>query len=109
MTTRVPPSLAFRSALTKFRARLTGPQLVDFEKMTYEQLCIDIDRIQQEQEKFKTMVNLQRIQSFLEAMENFGKVIEVFLNVSDVIAFLWGPTKFLLLVCSVTILMWFVV
>ncbi|KAH0841037.1 hypothetical protein FOPE_06274 [Fonsecaea pedrosoi] len=33
-------------------------------------------------------------------MEQFGKIIEVFVNTSDVLAFVWGPLKFLLLVSS---------
>lgn len=44
------------------------------------------------------MMHMGRITSFLEAMEQFGKVIEVFLNVADMLAFVWGPVKLLLLV-----------
>lgn len=41
-----------------------------------------------------------RLNSFLEAMEQYGKVIEVFLNNSEFISFIWGPAKFLLQVAS---------
>lgn len=88
----------FQTALTKFKNKLTGTQLSEFQQTTYNQLCAEILRIQQEQENVKTLVNMSRIQSFLEAMEQFGKIIEVFLNVSDAVAFVWGPMKFLLLV-----------
>lgn len=44
------------------------------------------------------MRNLSRILGFLEAMKQFGAVVEVFLNTSDILAFVWGPLKFLLLV-----------
>lgn len=88
----------FKAALVKFRARLSGTQLTEFQSTTYEQLCQEIIRIQHDQENQKTLMNLSRIQSCLEAMNQFGKVIEVFLNVSDVVAFVWGPIKFLLLV-----------
>ena len=43
-------------------------------------------------------MNLSRILGFLEAMNQFGKVVEVFLNTSDILAFVWGPVKFILLV-----------
>lgn len=43
-------------------------------------------------------MNLTRIQRFLEGMEQLGKVIDIFLNTSEVLAFVWGPIKFLLLV-----------
>jgi hypothetical protein len=91
-------SVPLRNAITKFRARLTGQLLLEFEGTTYDQLCSEIIRIQREQEGSKTMMNLSRIQSFLEAMEQFGKIIEVFINVADMVAFVWGPIKFLLLV-----------
>lgn len=92
---------ALDSAVRRFRARLTGTDLVDFRSMTYEKLCHEIIHIQREQEHNKSMVNLGRIQSFLEAMHQFSKTIEIFLNVSDAVAFVWGPMKFLLLVCFI--------
>ncbi|KAF2638941.1 hypothetical protein P280DRAFT_470952 [Massarina eburnea CBS 473.64] len=93
-------SSALRAAVTKFRAHLTGPQLQQFKTTTYEQLCNEIMQIQKEQEKKKNMMNLSRIQGYLEAMHQFGKVIEVFLNMSGLVAFVWGPIKFLLLTAS---------
>jgi hypothetical protein len=53
-------------------------------------------RIQQEQDGRKKMMNMCRIQACLETMEQFGKVVGVFLNVSDALAFIWGPMKFVL-------------
>jgi hypothetical protein len=53
-------------------------------------------RIQQEQDGRKKMMNMCRIQVCLETMQQFGKVVEVFLNVSDALAFIWGPMKFVL-------------
>lgn len=91
---------ALDTAIRKFRARLTGTDLTAFRSTTYEELLHEILRIQYEQEQTKSMVNLGRIQSFLEAMEQFSKTIEIFLNVSDMVAFVWGPIKFLLLVRS---------
>jgi hypothetical protein len=44
------------------------------------------------------MMHMGRIRSFLEAMEQFGRMIEVFLNVNNFLAFVWGPIKALLLV-----------
>ncbi|KAH7122481.1 C2H2 domain-containing protein [Dendryphion nanum] len=92
-----PVGAPFRAALSKFKARLTGVQIMDFQATTYDTLCFEIMRIQHEQENSKTMKNLNRIKGFIEAMSQFGTIVEVFLNVSNVIAFLWGPMKFLLL------------
>lgn len=88
----------FEDALNKFRNRLTGTQLQDFKTATFAGLCDEILLIQEKQMKGNTMVNLQRIQSVLEAMQQFGKVTEIFLNVSNIVAYVWGPMKFLLLV-----------
>jgi hypothetical protein len=95
---------ALDAAVRRFRARLTGTDLTTFRSTTYEGLCHEILRIQYEQEQSKSMVNLGRIQSFLEAMDQFSKTIEIFLNVSDAVAFVWGPIKFLLLVRDMLVL-----
>jgi hypothetical protein len=58
----------------------------------------ELVQLQQKQEKNKEMVNMARIQAFLEGMQQLGKTIEVFLNVHEVVCFIWGPIKFLLLV-----------
>jgi hypothetical protein len=89
---------SFQAALTKFQNHLTGKDLTEFKVTTYDALCQEIAHLQHEQDNLKKMMNLSRIQSFIEAMEQFGKVIEIFLNVSDVVAFVWGPVKLLLLV-----------
>ena len=95
-----PPGEAFTKAIKKFRARLSGKDLIDFTNTTYEQLCGDILRIQSEQEDRAEVMNLTRMRCCLEAMHQFGQTIEVFLNVADAVAFVWGPMKFLLLVSS---------
>lgn len=42
------------------------------------------------------MMNLVRLESFLEAMDQFGNVIDAFLNASLFVGFVWGRMKFLL-------------
>jgi hypothetical protein len=49
-----------------------------------------------EQGRRKELMNLTRIRRFLEAMDQYGKVIEVFLNASSMLCFVWGPMKFCL-------------
>jgi hypothetical protein len=87
---------AFQVALEKFKSRLTQKELDEFQFATLEHVREAVVRIQNEQESFKTMMNMPRIESFLEAMDQFGKVVEVFLNCSPFVAFVWGPMKFLL-------------
>ena len=87
---------SFQSALSSFKKRLTQKELDEFSISTLEDVRQTIARIQSEQGSQKAMMNLTRIQSFLEAMDQFGKVVEVFLNVSEFVAFVWGPVKFIL-------------
>ena len=73
-----------------------GQHVVDFPKTTYDDLCKEMLRIQQEQEGRKRLMDMCRIKVCLETMKQFGTVVEVFLNVSDAIALMWGPMKFVL-------------
>jgi hypothetical protein len=86
----------FRATLSNFKKRLTSKEQDDFSFSTLEDVRKEIARIQSEQGSQKMMMNMTRLQSFLEAMDQFGKVIEVFLNASEFVAFIWGPLKFIL-------------
>src|ERR1700732_4173070 len=86
----------FQKTLASFRKRLTPKEREDFQFATIGDVRTVIACIQKEQETLKAMMNMSRIQSFLEAMEQFGNVIEVFLNASNFVAFIWGPMKFFL-------------
>jgi hypothetical protein len=83
-------------ALSDFRRRLTSKEHAEFQATTLKDVRETIVRIQNDQDNTKSMRNMARIHSFLEAMQQFSKTIEVFLNVSNVVAFVWGPIKFLL-------------
>jgi hypothetical protein len=86
----------FRATLSNFKKRLTPKEQDDFSFSTLEDVRKEIASIQSEQGSQRMMMNMTRLQSFLEAMDQFGKVIEVFLNTSEFVAFIWGPLKFIL-------------
>ncbi|KAK4202169.1 NACHT domain-containing protein [Triangularia verruculosa] len=88
---------AFDQVLQEFRRRLTPEEEHQFQGTTLDVLKIEILRIQSDQRKRKELMHMGRIQGFLEAMEQFGKVIEVFTNTNETLAFVWGPIKLLLL------------
>lgn len=85
----------FQITLQDFKKRLTEKEVEEFQFVTLEDVRLEMARIQTEQEHRKGMMNMTRIQSFLEAMDQFGKVIEVFLNSSEFVPFVWGPVKFI--------------
>ena len=95
----------FRNALAKFSSGLTPKEVDEFRFTTLEDVHTVVVTIQHQQAHCKKMMNLTRIQSFLEAMKSFGEVIEVFLNLSEFIPFIWGPIKFLLQVSALLLLL----
>ena len=90
------PNDTFHATLLDFKKRLTIKEQRDFQFTSLEDVRQIIVRIQGEQETVKQMMNMTRIQAFLEAMDQFGKVVEVFANSTEFVAFIWGPVKFLL-------------
>ena len=80
---------AFRRALERFKTHLSPAEQDKFGVASLEDVQETIARIQQTQGSERRMRNFTRIKGFLEAMEQYGKVVEVFVNVSDIIAFIW--------------------
>jgi len=94
----------FEAILLDFKKNLTAKELENFQFTTLKDVREAAFRIQKDQEQLKTMMNMARLESFLEAMEQFGKVIEVFVNASNFVAFVWGPLKFILQVSGMILL-----
>jgi hypothetical protein len=87
---------SFEVVLEDFKSHLTPKERQDFQFVTLNDVRETALRIQREQEHLKTMMNMARLESFLEAMNQFGKVVEVFANANVFVAFVWGPLKFIL-------------
>jgi hypothetical protein len=87
---------SFEVILADFKKNLTPGELQDFQFVTRNDVRETALRIQKDQENLKTMMNMARLESFLEAINQFGKVIKVFRNANIFVAFLWGPLKFVL-------------
>ena len=79
---------AFNRALKRFKDHLSPAEQDEFGGTSLKDVQKTIDRIQQTQGSERKMRNLTRIKAFLEAMDQYGKVVEVFVNV-NVIAFVW--------------------
>jgi hypothetical protein len=90
------PQSPFEDILVNFKKHLTTKELEDFEFVTLKDVQVAVLGIQRDQENLKTMMNMTRVQSFLEAMTQFGKVIEVFANAHIFVCAVWGPMKFIL-------------
>ena len=86
---------AFIRALERFKAHLSPAEQDEFGVASLEDVQKTIAHIQQTQGSERRMRNLTRIKAFIEAMDQYGKIVEVFVNVSDIIAFIWvgGPVQ----------------
>jgi len=99
-TPRDPFADAVEKLLIKFKNRLNPTELQKFKGTTLQDVKKTLVDIEKRQETQRELRNLTRIRGFLEAMEQFGRVVEVFTNSSNMVCFVWGPLKFLLQISS---------
>jgi hypothetical protein len=80
---------AFYLVLEKFKATLTDREKRQFAATTIDDLNDAIETIQQRQRSEKKMRAMSRLERFLEGMKEYDKVVSVFLNTSEILAFVW--------------------
>jgi hypothetical protein len=85
----------FNHILQSFVETLTEEQKNDFRFSNLEDFQTTIVAIQNRQSSEKKMRNLARLRCFLEAIEQYGKVIDVFVNTSEFVGFIWVDTPYL--------------
>lgn len=85
----------FDKSLSRFLISLNDSEKQDFKYATLEDVNVAISNIQDEHGRQRKMRNMNRIRGFLEAMEQFGSVVEVILNTSNFIAFIWVTNPYL--------------
>jgi succinylglutamate desuccinylase len=88
----------FERELKRFKTHLTQSEQNSFTDTTIKDLHSAIAAIQKKQLSNRTNKNVTRLRIFLEAVDSLTKVLDIFVNVNDFVAFVWGPMKFLLLV-----------
>lgn len=79
----------FNQTLERFKISLSDAEKEDFRLATLDDVHNTIRDIQDEHASGRKMRNMARIQKFLEGMEQYSNVIEVFLNASIFVAFVW--------------------
>lgn len=81
----------FHEALRKFKdtANLTPDEEAGFRFTTLEKLQEAMFAIQSRHASSRKLQYMQRLQVFVETMDQYGKVIEVFTNAADLVAFIW--------------------
>jgi len=88
MATTPAPS-AFEVALDKFKKELRPKHRTAFQKTTLDDLLVEIDKIQKDQHSTRRLQAIGRLKPTLEALNQLGKVVETFVNTSEIVAFVW--------------------
>ncbi|KAH7161800.1 hypothetical protein EDB81DRAFT_785561 [Dactylonectria macrodidyma] len=91
-----PDPESFKRALARFKATLEPSLQQQFATCTLTDVHQTIKGLQDKQIRDDNLRALGRLQAFVEVMDQFGQVIEVFLNANVFVCFIWGPIKFLL-------------
>ncbi|KAK8004951.1 WD40 repeat-like protein, partial [Apiospora arundinis] len=76
-------------AVEKFRQDLTDEQRQLFTASSLEKVNAEIQSIQDRHGSRKQLRSLSRMSKFLEAMTQIEQLAQIFLNVSEVVAFVW--------------------
>jgi hypothetical protein len=80
---------SFSNSLAKFREQLSEEQKRLFSLSNLEDVELAIQQIQEQIGPEKKLRNFTRIRKFLEAMKQVEELVKVFLNVHEVVAFIW--------------------
>jgi hypothetical protein len=71
---------------------LTQAEEDEFKATSFDSLQVFIRTLQQEQERNGRMMYMKRLEPFLVSMKEYVEVVkdaDVFLNISDIISYLW--------------------
>ena len=81
----------FERAVAAFKKKveLDEAELADFQLTDLQSLHRTINAIQNQQAKDRKLMYMGRLKPFLDTMRDYGQVLEVFLNTSNFVAFVW--------------------
>jgi hypothetical protein len=79
----------FERALDEFKKDLKKRDQDNFKNTTLDGLKQCIGDLQKKQHSTRRLQNLNRLKPFIEAIEQYGRVITIFANSNDLVAFVW--------------------
>lgn len=94
-----PMQHVFESVIQDFKSSLKDDELFStiLQTTTIDEVYNVTDKLQEEQAKKGHLRHLSKIQPFLEGLNAYAGVIEVFLQAKpDVLALIWGPIKLII-------------
>ncbi|RYP91269.1 hypothetical protein DL770_002587 [Monosporascus sp. CRB-9-2] len=99
-----PVQVAFEFAKSEFKDKLKDDAIYDeiLKTTSIEQVYDFTDNLQKQQAEKGHLRHLSKIEPFLNRLEEYSKVIEIFIQAKpDILALIWGPIKLLLQWASV--------
>ena len=96
-TTLQKALLQFRE---EFKGKLSDEMSRDFRFTEHKDLEQAVQDIQKQHVSEKKLQDMRRLGCFLEVVDSYSKVIDLFANVHQFVPFIWGPIKFLLQVAK---------
>lgn len=99
MASRINPS-SFDKALGEFKEGLGRREIEEFRTTTLKELKISIGKLQAQQHAQGQQQDLNRLQPFIEAIEQYGKMVGIFYSNDDIVTFVWVSDS---LVFSITL------
>jgi hypothetical protein len=84
---------AFESAQVKFKATLSAQEQSKFQDTTLDDLRKTIGEIQRKQSSERRLRGMQRLEAFLEGMKEFDKIIQVLVNSTPILGYVWVLTS----------------
>lgn len=86
-----PRTDSFERALNAFKKSLSPALIKQFSICTLQDVKVVIRDIQQKEGLAQDgrLRNMARLGAFIEAMDEFGKIVEIFLNANQFVCFIW--------------------
>ncbi len=84
-----PNPEAFQRALTKFCSSLSPSQAQGFRNCSLKEVQDTVRDLQIKQGPGGKLRYLGRLSAFVEAIDQFGKVLDLFVNSNDLVCFIW--------------------
>ncbi|KAH7165444.1 hypothetical protein EDB81DRAFT_253192 [Dactylonectria macrodidyma] len=96
-------SISFTRSLEKFRQELSDDQKQQFSTTGLEEVKRAMQQIQDQIGPDKKLRNFTRLKKFFEGMKQMEELVKIFLQVHEVVAFIWGPIKFVMMIAATRI------
>lgn len=91
-----PITAKLEATLSGFKARLSLDEVERFQDATLAQFQMELDRLQRKQHVTRQLMDMTRLQPFLESLDQFRSVLGPSVGMNSFLAFILGPMRVML-------------